>query len=60
VKDEARAVGKYQHPLLTREDDRIQIVTVGEILAGKRLDLPLAIEVVNSAKSIGGEQLGLL
>jgi hypothetical protein len=39
---EVAAAGKYKHPLLDREDDRLQIVTVEEILAGKRLNLPMA------------------
>jgi len=42
MREEVLAAGKYCHPLLNREDDRIQIVTVEEILAGKRLDLPMA------------------
>jgi len=42
MRKEIIAAGKYKHPQLNREDDRIQIVTVEEILAGKRLDLPMA------------------
>lgn len=50
MRDEVLAAGKYQHPLLNREDDRIQIVTVEDILAGKRLDLPMArTDTVKSA-----------
>ena len=50
MRDEALAAGKYRHPLLNREDDRIQIVTVEDILAGKRLDLPMArTDAVKSA-----------
>ena len=40
--DEGHAAGKFSHPLLNREYDRIQIVTVDDIFAAKRLDLPLA------------------
>lgn len=52
MRDEIVAAGKYKHPLLNREDDRIQIVTVEEILAGKRLDLPMARQdAVKSAQA---------
>jgi len=43
MREEIVAAGKYKHPLLNREDDRIQIVTVEEILAGTRLGLPTAM-----------------
>lgn len=50
MRDEVTAAGKYCHPLLNRDDDRIQIVTVEEILAGKRLNLPMArTDAVKSA-----------
>lgn len=53
MRDEIAAAGKYQHPMLNREDDRIQIVTVDEILAGKRLNLPMARpDAVRSAKAV--------
>lgn len=42
MRDEIAAAGKYKHPLLNREDDRLQVITVAEILQGKRLDLPMA------------------
>ncbi|SDX88836.1 site-specific DNA-methyltransferase (adenine-specific) [Allochromatium warmingii] len=41
MQQEAIAAGIYKHPLLNRQDNCIQIVTVPEILAGKRLDLPM-------------------
>jgi hypothetical protein len=54
MRDEIAAAGKYRHPLLAREDDRIQVITVAEILAGKRLDLPMArADAVRSAAAIG-------
>ena len=59
----AQANGTYQNPLLRREDDRLQIVTVEEILAGRRLDLPMArTDAVKSAKARGDadKQIGLL
>ena len=52
MRDEIMAAGKYKHPMLNREDDRIQVVTVEEILAGRRLDLPMARQdAVKSAKA---------
>ena len=50
---EIQAVGKYKHPLLNREDDRIQIVTIQEVLDGKRLDLPMSRVIVKSAEAVG-------
>lgn len=53
MRDEIAAAGKYQHPMLNREDDRIQIITVEEILEGKRLNLPMARpDAVRSAKAV--------
>ena len=52
MKQEAQGVGKYKHPMLNREDDRIQIVTVAEILEGAHLDLPMArYDAVKSAEA---------
>ena len=54
MRDEIAAAGKYKHPLLAREDDRLQVITVAEILAGKRLDLPMArSDAVKSAAALG-------
>jgi DNA modification methylase len=54
MRDEITAAGKYKHPLLNREDDRLQVVTIAEILAGKRLDLPMArMDAVKSAVAHG-------
>lgn len=50
---EVQAAGKYKHPLLNREDDRIQIVTVQEILDGVRLNLPMSRDMVKSAVAVG-------
>lgn len=50
--NEVAEAGKFKHPLLNREDDRLQIVTVEEILNGARLDLPMARQdAVKSAKA---------
>ena len=59
----AAANGSYQNPLLRRTDDRVQIVTVEELLAGRRLDLPMArTDAVKSAKARGDgdKQIDLL
>jgi hypothetical protein len=54
MKDEIAAAGKYRHPLLSREDDRIQVITVEDILNGAKLDLPMArSDTVKSAKAGG-------
>jgi hypothetical protein len=51
MKSEAKGAGQYQHPLMGRPYDRISIVTAQEIVEqGKRLDIPLSLEVVPSAK----------
>lgn len=50
---EVQAVGKYKHPMLNREYDRIQVVTVDELLAGQRLNLPMGREMVKSAEALG-------
>ena len=50
---EVVAAGKYKHPLLNREDDRIQIISIEEILEGKRIDLPMArVDMVKTAEEI--------
>ena len=54
---EVQAVGKYKHPLLNREDDRIQIITIQEVLDGKRLDLPMSRAIVKSAEAVGTEDM---
>lgn len=40
--NEVTEAGKFKHPLLNREDDRLQIVTIEDILAGARMDLLMA------------------
>ena len=63
MRDEIAAAGKYKNPLLMREDDCLQVITVAEILAGKRLDLPMArSDAVKSAAALGDadKQLGLI
>ena len=61
MRDEIAAAGKYRHPLLDREDDRLQVITIAEILdrpgyPGKRLDLPMArTDAVKSAAAISAD-----
>lgn len=61
MRDEIAAAGKYRHPLLDREDDRLQVITVAELFdrpgaPGKRLDLPMArADAVKSATALGDE-----
>ena len=63
MRDEIAAAGKYKHPYQNREDDRLQVITVAEILRGDRLNLPMArIDAVRSAAAIGDadKQIDLL
>jgi len=64
MRDEIAAAGKFRHPLLDREDDRLQVITVAEFFAphNRRLDLPMARDAVKSAAAIGDadRQLGLI
>ena len=49
----ARQAGKFKHPILGKEYDRIQIVTVEELLNGARIALPHPAEMVKTAEAIG-------
>ena len=68
MRDEIAAAGKYKHPLLDREDDRLQVVMVAEMFdypdrPGKRLALPMArADAVKAAAAAGDadKQMGLL
>ena len=52
MRKEAKAAGQYQHPLMQKAYDRIQIVTVQEILEeNRRMDLPLNLEVLRKAQA---------
>ncbi len=59
MQQEIEAAGKFRHPLLNREDDRLQVVTVAELFdydgrPGTRLDLPMArTDAVKSAAAKG-------
>lgn len=49
MRNEVAEIGKYKHPYFDREDDRIQVIYVAEILRGKRLDLPMTRDAVKAA-----------
>lgn len=49
--EEAKAAGQYTHEQMGRNYDRIQIVTIEEILEqDKRLDIPMSLEVLKNAQ----------
>ena len=62
MKNEARGAGLYTHELTGKTYNRIHIVTVKEIIEnGKRLEMPLSLEVLKKAASqVTEEQLQLL
>jgi site-specific DNA-methyltransferase (adenine-specific) len=59
---EAKAAGQYRHESMGRSYDRIGIVTVEEIVEQrKRLEIPMNLEVLRSAKAVlTSQQLELL
>jgi len=59
---EAKSAGLYPHPLMQKNYDRIQIVTVKEIIEeNKRLELPMNLEVLKKAQAaVSDNQLNLL
>ena len=51
MKAEAKAAGQYHHEEMGRSYDAINIVTIREIVeGGKRLQIPMSIEVVAAAR----------
>ena len=58
MRDEIAAAGKYKNPLLQREDERLQVITVAELFAphNRRLTLPMArSDAVKVAQALGDE-----
>jgi site-specific DNA-methyltransferase (adenine-specific) len=50
---EAKAAGQYRHELMGRSYDCISIVTIKEIVeGGKRLEIPMGIEVLKAAEKV--------
>ncbi|MDR0498723.1 MAG: restriction endonuclease [Holophagales bacterium] len=47
---EAKAAGTYWHPQMGRNYDRIRIVTIEDMLEGKRFDLPLVNRTLKKAE----------
>jgi site-specific DNA-methyltransferase (adenine-specific) len=58
----AKAAGQFKHEDMGRSYDRVQIVTIREIVEqGKRLDIPMSVSVLKAAlKEVKEEQLPLL
>ncbi len=51
MRSEAKKVGQYHHKMMGRSYDRISIVTIEEIVEkGKRLELPISLEVIKTAE----------
>jgi hypothetical protein len=48
--NEAKAAGQYHHETMGRNYDSISIVTIREIVDGKRLEIPMSIEVLKAAQ----------
>lgn len=59
--EDAKAAGAYEHEMMGRSYDRIQIVTIKEMIEqDKRLDVPTSLEVLKAARqAASGNQLGL-
>ena len=52
---EAKAAGQYRHETMGRNYDQLGIVTIQEIVEqGKRLDIPMSLEVLAAAKRAAG------
>jgi hypothetical protein len=51
MREKATAAGTYRHPWSRTEYPKIQIVTIQEILDGKRLDIPLSVDVLKKGVS---------
>jgi hypothetical protein len=54
---EAMSAGQFKHQEMGKMYDRISIVTVQEILDGKRLEIPMSIDVLRAAqRALDAEQ----
>jgi len=59
MRESAMSAGVYEHSLMGRSYPRIQIVTVREMIEEKkRLEMPLSLEVLKSAKKKSGQVQG--
>ncbi len=52
--DAAKEAGKYDHKMLGRKFDRISIVTVKDILDGKKSEIPHKLNALKSAEKVKG------
>jgi site-specific DNA-methyltransferase (adenine-specific) len=61
MRDEAKAAGLYKNSFMSATYDRVQIVTIQEILEqAKRLSMPLIPEILpSSSPHLPGDQLKL-
>jgi DNA modification methylase len=61
MRSEAKTAGSYRHVLMGRDYDKIEIVTIQDMLLhNKRLDMPLSLEVLKAAElAATSTQLGL-
>lgn len=58
MKNEANASGMYLHTLMGRNYQRIQLVTIAEIVEqNKRLDIPMSMEVLKKAQGTMSQDL---
>lgn len=62
MRKEAKAAGLYPHPLMQKNYDKIQIVTVQEIIEeNRRLELPMNLEVLKKAQAaVSDKQISLI
>jgi site-specific DNA-methyltransferase (adenine-specific) len=57
---EAKTTGKYHHEIMNHKYDKIQIVTIRDIVGeGARLNIPLSHEVLKKAQQAAGNQMSL-
>ena len=62
MRQEAKGIGTFYHPMMQKNYDRVQIVTVEEMVEqNRRLDVPMSLEVVKKAQAVVSDsQLQLL
>jgi DNA modification methylase len=55
MRDEANGIGSYVHAMMGRSYPRLEIIRVEEIVElGKRLDIPMSLEVLRAAQAMAG------
>jgi site-specific DNA-methyltransferase (adenine-specific) len=59
--NEAKSAGQYRHEDMGRSYDRISAVTIDDIINGKRLEIPMSLEVLKAAqRNVDEQQLPLI